>query len=366
MGELQHNLFLYQDVLKSLKQIKNQGTLIIGFTESKSFFTKYRIKHLDIDGLIDYIYAPIDFGAPESVSQVYPESYWEPEITEFRYLSNEVSKPKPEILEIIIKDFGAEKNKSIYIGDKLNKDISMANDASIDSVHAKYGEKTDSDQYSLLREVTHWTDEQVEREKKIKKENRQKPIAKFTLEKSFNELFNYFSFRQFKTKINKENFSHVLSIWEKSVDVQQHFNDIELKIRNIALTVFTFIIVGVGYSIKEDLFIEFDGFILPFSSVFAIIGIFIMFAFFYMDREWYHKLLHGAVKHGSNLEKRWNKYFPELRLTQEIGNESPHRFLKRQIHSRDKYWFFYGLLWLTLFIVAAGLILYRNWELICS
>ena len=142
-----NNLSLCPDVLKTLKKIKEKGTLIIGFTESNAFFTKYRVKHLDLDGLIDYIYTPIDTGIPESVYRHYSEEFWEPEKTEIRYLSKDTKKPAPEILEIIIRDFKAKKENVIYIGDKLNKDIYMANKASIDSVHAKYGDLMSNDNY---------------------------------------------------------------------------------------------------------------------------------------------------------------------------------------------------------------------------
>lgn len=113
-----NNLFLYKDVLDTLEKIKANGAMIIGFTESNSFFTKYRIKHLNLDGIFDYIYAPIDMGVPEKVYKYYPEEFWETKITEMRYLAKDMVKPAPDILEIILRDFKAEKDVSIYIGDK--------------------------------------------------------------------------------------------------------------------------------------------------------------------------------------------------------------------------------------------------------
>lgn len=144
------NLSLYTGVRDTLKKLKEKGTVIVGFTESNAFFTKYRIKHLELDGLIDYIYAPIDTGVPKSVYRHYSEEFWEPEITEIRYLSKEVRKPAPEILEIILRDFKAKKENTIYIGDKLDKDVFMANEAEIDSVYAKYGHLIDTVKYPLL------------------------------------------------------------------------------------------------------------------------------------------------------------------------------------------------------------------------
>ncbi len=355
------SLFLYEGVKESLKKLKEKGVLIVGFTESNAFFTKYRIKHLELDGLIDYIYAPIDTGVPKSVYRHYSEEFWEPDITEIRYLSKEVKKPAPEILEIILRDFKAKKENTIYIGDKLDKDISMANEADIDSVYAKYGHLIDTEKYQLLREVTHWIDEDVEREKIFKEKHKDTPFAKYTLNNSFDEIFKLFEFFNFDYKSNLNNLSNVISIWEKTIDVQQHFNDIELRIRSIALTAFTFIIGGIGYVEKENLNFKYDCMNIPYSSILAFVGAIILFAFFYMDKFWYHRLLKGAVKHGIMIEKQWIKYLPEIKLTQAIGEASPHKFLFWQIHSENKFRIFYGLLFGTLIILGTILLIIKNW-----
>lgn len=356
-----HNLFLYDGVKESLKKLKEKGVIIVGFTESNTFFTKYRIKHLELDGLIDYIYAPIDTGVPNSVYRHYNEDYWEPEITEIRYLSKGTIKPAPEILDIILRDFKAKKENTIYIGDKLDKDVSMANMAEIDSVYAKYGDKIDSDKYQLLRDVTHWTVEDVEREKLFKKQHNETPLAKYILEKSFDELFKLFDFFNFDSKLSTKNLSKVISIWEKTIDVQQHFNDIELRIRNIALTAFTFIIGGIGYLEKEQFSFTFNSIEIPYSTLLAIAGLIILIAFFYMDKYWYHRLLQGAVNHGSFIEQKWGKFLPEIKITQTIGEASPHKLLYIwNIHSKHKFRIFYGLLLVSLFALGIVLMIIRN------
>lgn len=355
------NLLIFEGVKESLKLLKEKGVLIIGFTESNAFFTKYRIKHLELDGLIDYIYAPIDMGVPKSVYKHYSEEYWEPEITEIRYLSKEIRKPAPDILEIILRDFKAKKENTIYIGDKLDKDIFMANEADIDSVYAKYGHLIDSEKYQLLKEVTHWTNEDVEREIIFKEKNKETPIAKYTLNKSFLELFDLFDFFRFDIKVNHSDLSHAIDIWKKTVDVQQHFNDIELRIRNIALTAFTFIIGGIGYVEKENLKFVNGECIIPYSSILALIGAIILFAFFYMDKYWYHRLLKGAVKQGIMIENRWAKYLPEINLTNSIGTSSPHKlFGKWTIHTDQKFRIFYGILFVTLIILGMMTLIISN------
>jgi len=365
-----HNLKLCNGVFTTLQNLRSAGVKIIGFTESNAFFTKYRMKHLNLDGLFDIIYTPIDSGIPSKMKRYYPESFWEPKETEIRYLSKDMKKPAPDILEIIIRDVQANKDNTIYVGDKLQKDVYMANEVGVTSVYAKYGDNIDSAQYELLREVTHWTDEDVKREIEFKKQHTTNPTANYTLCNSFAELNDFFNFIPFQNSTQTEEFDNVLECWKKTIDVQMHFNDLELKIRNFALTAFTVILGGIGYlektggSFTVKAFWIIPDIMIPYSSVFALFGILIILPFFYMDRFWYHRLLLGAVYHGSSIEKKWGQKIPEIKLTTRIGKESPHGlfFLKKQIHSNQKFYIFYVGLLAVLFFVSISLILLNNFS----
>lgn len=187
---------------------------------------------MGLDGFFDCIYAPIDSGIPEGVERYYAEEYWEPQITEIRYLAKTVKKPAPDILEIILKDFGVKKNETIYVGDKLDKDVQMAKDCGIISVHAKYGHIIDDARYDLLRQVTHWSPEEVAREQQVGRENESNPIADSEIEHSLMELDRLFNFAGFGKKPSMDRAKEAIDIWKKVVDVQQHFNDIALRIRS--------------------------------------------------------------------------------------------------------------------------------------
>ena len=83
--------------------------------------------------------------------------------------------------------------------------------------------------------------------------------------------------------------------WKKTVDVQQHFNDLELRVRNFAIT-FTAAVLGlVGWALKEG-----TDSLLP-AGLLAI-GTLGWGAFYLMDRHWYHRFLDGAVAHGRSIE----------------------------------------------------------------
>lgn len=192
-----NHLKLYEGVRRTLEILKKNGILIIGFTESNAFFTKYRIKHLELDGLIDCIYTPLGFGIPESVKTYYAEGYWEPSETLIRHLSNKDKKPNPEILEIIIADYNLKKNEIIYIGDKLDRDIQMAIDVGVTSVYASYGNVIDNKKYELLRNVTHWTDEEVEREKAFKSKFTSKNITPDYTVSNYSKILELFDFQSY-------------------------------------------------------------------------------------------------------------------------------------------------------------------------
>ncbi|NQX56678.1 HAD family hydrolase [Pedobacter panaciterrae] len=191
-----NNLKLYDGVLETLKIMKNKGVKIVAFTESYVFFTKYRIKHLELDGLIDCIYSPMGSDAPLSVYRHYEKDFWDPQLTTIRPLSNDIRKPNPKILNQIIDDFDADKKKTIYIGDKLDRDVYMAQQAEVTSVHAAYGHRSATAQYDLLVKVTHWTDEDVLRERSFRDKSFDIEEPDYIINK-FSDLLNIFNYVKF-------------------------------------------------------------------------------------------------------------------------------------------------------------------------
>src|SRR5262249_30914251 len=99
-----------------------------------------------------------------------------------------------------LRDAEALKEQTIYVGDSKMKDIAMANIVGVTSVWAEYGAAQHRPEYQLLREVTHWKDEDVHREKEISESlalSERDLIPKFTLKESLNELLDNFEFVAF-------------------------------------------------------------------------------------------------------------------------------------------------------------------------
>jgi phosphoglycolate phosphatase-like HAD superfamily hydrolase len=99
-------------------------------------------------------------------------------------------KPNPDILLEIISDLGASIEEAVYVGDNILKDVFMAQQAGVTDVHALYGASQHKPEYELLRKVTHWTPEMVERER-----NALKPgglVPTHVLDKNFAQILPLF------------------------------------------------------------------------------------------------------------------------------------------------------------------------------
>jgi glucan phosphoethanolaminetransferase (alkaline phosphatase superfamily) len=148
---------------------------------------------------------------------------------------------------------------------------------------------------------------------------------------------------------NDERIKEYIEVWKKTIDVQQHFNDLELRIRNFAITVLGAVLSGTALSLKEGLAVSLAHRRLPLAALLMLVALITWLAFYFMDRFWYHRLLYGAVAHGEKIEKRMRLVLPEIGLTQSIGAASPIKIGNWQIRTTLKMDLFY--------LTVAGLLL---------
>jgi FMN phosphatase YigB (HAD superfamily) len=104
------------------------------------------------------------------------------------------TKPNPKLLQHILEQNGGAKANSAYVGDKLDKDVRMAQAAGVVDVYAKYGDAVKDERYELLRAVTHWPSAPVEKERNTTEES---VSPTYTLEDSFAQLLDIFDFNTF-------------------------------------------------------------------------------------------------------------------------------------------------------------------------
>lgn len=152
---------------------------------------------------------------------------------------------------------------------------------------------------------------------------------------------------------------HYIDMWKQSVEVQMHFNDIEWRIRGLALTVATFALGAAGVAAK-------DGTRVGWFSLGALvigIGLLLWYAFYFVDRAWYHPLLKASVAAGTQFEEEITKVLPAAGMTASITAGSVYkpkrtvRILSRrkEMHSDDKLVWFYTIGAIALALAAIAL-----------
>ena len=152
--------------------------------------------------------------------------------------------------------------------------------------------------------------------------------------------------------MTNEQIEHELEAWKVTVQVQQHFNDIELKIRNFALTLVVAVLGAAGFALREQAEVGLWGRTTSLATVLLLAGLIGWGAFYFVDRIWYHRLLLGAVTHGRSIEQRLVTDVPGIRLTEAISEASPHKIGKWEMHSDHKIIFFYSVIGSLLIVLS--------------
>jgi len=318
----------YDGVFQSLWNIKNKGTKIIAYTESMAFYSAYRLKRFGLDGVIDVLYSPKDhtvpFGTSVSDLRRLPDEFYQLQVTQSKHTPAGELKPNPKVLLDIIKSESVNVDRCAYVGDSLFKDVAMARDVGVLDIHAKYGESQRKPEYELLQRVSHWTEDDVKRETEITELGHDFEPS-IVLKEHFLEIFMYCDFNPFveidnlKQSVDNE---FALETWKKAVDVQQHFNDMQMKLRNYAITIVAAMIAAVGFTFQSGLKTSLLGFSFPAGVLLIITSMLAWYAFYFIDRFGYHSLLKGAVSHAGKIENEYKDRIPGIGLGNSISEAS--------------------------------------------
>lgn len=124
----------------------------------------------------------------------------------------------------------------------------------------------------------------------------------------------------------------------------EHFNDIELRIRNFAITLLTAVLGGAAVAFREGTRVHVFTIRVSLASLVLMIGLVAWMAFYFVDQIWYHRLLIGAVRHGEAVEKMLGREIPGIGLTRAISAASPYKVWRFTLHSKHKIQvFYYGI-----------------------
>jgi phosphoglycolate phosphatase-like HAD superfamily hydrolase len=183
-AERRKYLVLYSSVRDTLEALRRRGVRVVGHTEAIAINALYRLRFLEIDKLFSrlYVLEGLALEHPEpnrSMNLDLPKGF-------VRTVTRDERKPNPRLLLDICREEGVEPRSALYVGDSLSRDMSMAQDAGVVAVWAKYGTQYDRKLWDVLVRVTHWTEEDVRREE-VFRSRASRVTPDFTID-SFDEL----------------------------------------------------------------------------------------------------------------------------------------------------------------------------------
>ncbi|WP_345880460.1 SH3 domain-containing protein [Shewanella algae] len=124
-------------------------------------------------------------------------------------------------------------------------------------------------------------------------------------------------------KISSEERAKLLiEYWKQTSNVQQHFNDVSMKLRNFAVVVFSGFLTGIGLSIHNSIYIDINGHKVSAAVFFAIVGMIATQLIHFMDTYWYHAFLKGAVSSSTKIEEEIDKILGIESLSSRISKNS--------------------------------------------
>jgi phosphoglycolate phosphatase len=160
-------LKLNPGVSEGLAALDQAGVLLIAHTESKLYGAVDRLERLGILKHFRKIYCR------ERPRSKHPRpdrlEAWLNRIPMHlvRELANHQAKPDPKVLLEICAAEGIAPRDATYVGDSIARDVLMAKRAGVFAIWAEYGARHDASQYEALVRVSHWTAEEVAREKRL-------------------------------------------------------------------------------------------------------------------------------------------------------------------------------------------------------
>ncbi len=150
--------------------------------------------------------------------------------------------------------------------------------------------------------------------------------------------------------------NRLVEAWKMTVTVQQHFNDIELRIRGLAITVLAAVVAAAAVAVENG-----KGHL---GAAILVLGLIAWLLFLFVDLAWYHRLLLGSVTQGIAIEKMLPDGFG---LTKAIGDASPIKLQRKgklikvpwvaqkgELHSTGKILVFYVGVSIVLLVAAVA------------
>jgi phosphoglycolate phosphatase len=159
-----HSLALYEGVIDTLRAVVAAQVPVVAYTDARIPNSLYRVNRLGLNEFVERLYAP---------AARFPEALVGAATNEqlLRVLPEGDKKPNPRTLLDICRDLGVAPDDTLYVGDSLSRDIYMAQSAGVRSAWARYGTEIDPALWQKLVRITHWTEQDVQSEARLKAES---------------------------------------------------------------------------------------------------------------------------------------------------------------------------------------------------
>jgi FMN phosphatase YigB (HAD superfamily) len=158
-------LALYPGAAEALAELKQAGVKIVGHTEAILANSYWRLRALGVESYFSRLYT---LEGREAI-HISPDTRWvDPPEGFVTVVPRDERKPNPRLLADICRREGVESTSTYYLGDSLVRDVAMAKQAGVTAIWARYGTRYDAACWVDLVKITHWTDEDVIREKDLK------------------------------------------------------------------------------------------------------------------------------------------------------------------------------------------------------
>jgi len=165
-------LQLYPGAINVLSTLKDRGHKVVAHTESRLFAVVDRLRRLQIDAFFEAIYCRerphSHHPNPDAAANFFKDF----DLSKVRELSKHQRKPNRDVLLEICDRESVKPACGVYIGDSIARDMYMAKEAGLFAVWAKYGTIHQQGLYEALVRISHWTDEDIEREVILKQVSR--------------------------------------------------------------------------------------------------------------------------------------------------------------------------------------------------
>lgn len=186
--EAAQRLQAYEEVPEVLATLRREGRVLVAYTDAMATYADSRLEQLGLAGYFDELVATEDHVIPDAesdfLSWLPSDRFRHRAVPYHRSLGRDERKPCPAPFKRLLGEHRVAPHEAAFVGDSLTRDIPLAQAAGVHDLHAAYGRSYDAALWERLVAVTHWTPEDVAREKELAA-NRARPTSVIN---SFGEL----------------------------------------------------------------------------------------------------------------------------------------------------------------------------------